>query len=127
MSGCAHDSSRSLLDPVECSYGQRNCFLQQPGNSKLSVPLPNSHQEQRCKQPTRCNNFSFINLFKSALHVSGDKFSHPQEHLLTVYTSFGTMHRHCCRPASASVLCTKSCQYSQKVLLRMCEFVARNM
>ena len=28
----------------------------------------------------------FIDLFKSALHVSGDKFSHPQEHFLTVYT-----------------------------------------
>jgi hypothetical protein len=24
--------------------------------------------------------FSFINLFKSALNVSGDKFAHPQEH-----------------------------------------------
>ena len=42
--------------------------------------------------------FSFINLFKSAPHVSGDKFAHPQEHVLTVYTAFGTMHRHCCRP-----------------------------
>ena len=30
--------------------------------------------------------FSFINLFNSALHVSGDKFAHPQEHFLTVYT-----------------------------------------
>ena len=28
--------------------------------------------------------FSFINLFNSALHVSGDKFTHPQEHFLTV-------------------------------------------
>ena len=31
--------------------------------------------------------FTFINLFKSALHVSGDKFAHPQEHFLTVYTA----------------------------------------
>ena len=38
--------------------------------------------------------FSFINLFNSVLHVSGDKFVHPQEHFLTVYTAFGTMHRH---------------------------------
>ena len=30
--------------------------------------------------------FSFINLFNSALHVSGDKFAHPQEQFLTVYT-----------------------------------------
>ena len=36
--------------------------------------------------------FSFINLFKSTQHVSGDKFAHPQEHFLTVYTAFGTMH-----------------------------------
>jgi len=28
----------------------------------------------------------FINLFKSALHVSGDKLAHPQEHFFTVYT-----------------------------------------
>ena len=30
--------------------------------------------------------FSFINLFNSALHVSGDKHAHPQEHFLTIYT-----------------------------------------
>ena len=77
--------------------------------------------------------FSFINLFNSALHVSGDKFAHPQEHFLTVYTGFGTMHRHCCRlvpwhrSAAVSVHCTKTCIYSQKVLLRMSEFVAQNM
>ena len=41
---------------------------------------------------------SFINLFNSALHFSGDKFAHPQEHFLTVFTAFGTMHRNCCRP-----------------------------
>ena len=34
--------------------------------------------------------FSFINLFNSALHISGDKFTHPQELFLTVYTAFGT-------------------------------------
>ena len=39
--------------------------------------------------------FSFIKLFNSTLHVSGDKFAHPQEHFLTVYTACGTMHRHC--------------------------------
>jgi len=41
-------------------------------------------------------NLSFINIFKSALYVSGDKFAHPQEHFLTVYTAFGIMHRHSC-------------------------------
>jgi hypothetical protein len=30
--------------------------------------------------------FSFMNLFNSALHVSGDKFAHPQEHFLTIYS-----------------------------------------
>jgi len=48
--------------------------------------------------------FSFINLFKSAPHVLGDKFAHPQEHFLTVYTAFGTMHRHCCRLVSRSTV-----------------------
>ena len=42
--------------------------------------------------------FSFINFFKSALHISGDKFAHPQEHFLTIHIAFGTMDRHCCRP-----------------------------
>jgi hypothetical protein len=36
--------------------------------------------------------FPFIDLFKSALHVSGDVFAHPQEQLNSMY-SFGTMHR----------------------------------
>jgi hypothetical protein len=27
-----------------------------------------------------------INLFRSALHISGDKFAHHQEHFLTAYT-----------------------------------------
>ena len=67
--------------------------------------------------------FSFINLFNSALHVSGDKFAHPHEHFLTVYTAFVTMHR----TAAVSLYCNKSCIYSQKVLMRMGEFIARNM
>ena len=33
-----------------------------------------------------------ILLFKSALHVSGDKLAHPQEHFLTVHTAFGTVY-----------------------------------
>jgi len=57
---------------------------------------------------------------KSALHVSGDKLAHPQEHFLTVYTAIGTMHR----SATISVHCTNSCIYSQKVLVRMGKFVA---
>ena len=45
----------------------------------------------------------FIDLFKSALHVSGDKLAHPQEHILTVYTAFGTMRRYCCRPVGSNI------------------------
>ena len=67
--------------------------------------------------------FSFINLFNSALYVSGDKFTRPHEHFLTVYTAFGAIHL----SAAVSVHCTNSYIYSQKVLLRMGEFVARNM
>jgi hypothetical protein len=78
---------------------------------------------QRCKQPIRCNKFFVYSFFKSALHVSDDKFANPQEHFLNVCTAFGTMHR----SAAVTVHCTKSCIYSQKVLLRMGEFVARNM
>ena len=55
-------------------------------------------------------NFSFISLFKSALHVAGDKFAHPQEHFLTVYAAFDTMHR----SAAVSVQCIKSCIYVKK-------------
>ena len=86
---------------------------------------------------------SFINLFQSAQHASGDKFAHPQEHFLSVCTAFSTMHRLCCQPvpqlrwkcvpsqlwhrlAREAVHCIKPL-YNSKVLLRMSEFVARNM
>ena len=102
-----------------------------PGGKFYIYNDVNNHQE--------ATTFTFINLFKLALHVSGDKFAHSQEHFWTVYTAFGTIHRHCCRPqrsaavsvwhrsATMSVYCTKSCIYSPKVILRMGEFVARNM
>jgi len=102
----------------------------------------------------------FIDLFNSALHVSGDKLAHLQEHFLTVYTAFGKIQctgRQQCRcivfyqklyiqsksdkvemelsistlsPVGSNIgalYFTKSCIYSQKVLLKMGEFVARNM
>ena len=56
------------------------------------------HQYNGVSNQQDATTFSFINLFKSALHVSGDRCAHPQEHFLTVYTAFCTMHRHCCRP-----------------------------
>ena len=60
---------------------------------------------------------NFLDLFIStdALHLSGCYSAHHQEHI-TLWWS-----------AAVSVHCTKSCIYSQKVLLRMGEFVARNM
>ena len=65
---------------------------------KLDVCVTVHHYYYDVSNQQDATTFSFINLFKSALHVSGDKFTHPQEHSLTVYTAFGTMHRHCCRP-----------------------------
>ena len=64
------------------------------------------HQYYDVSNQRDATTFSFINLFNSALHVSGDKFAHPHELFLTVCTAFGTMHRHCCRPAAVSVHCT---------------------
>ena len=48
------------------------------------------HQYSDVNNQQDATTYSFINLFKSALHVSDDKFAHPQEHFLTVYTAFGT-------------------------------------
>jgi hypothetical protein len=111
---------------------------------------PHSGHESRINTEIRYNNVSNQQdattfLFKSALHVSDDKFAHPQERFSTVYTAFGIMHPHCCRPvplwdgtpmevpsqpwhrsAAVSVHYNKSCIYSPKALLRMGEFVARN-
>ena len=58
----------------------------------LDVCLTAHHQYNDVNNQQDATTFSFINLFKSALHVSGDKFAHPQEHFLTVYTAFGTMY-----------------------------------
>jgi len=43
----------------------------------------------------------FIDLFKSAVHVSGDKLAYPPEHFLTLYTGFATRHRYWCRPVTS--------------------------
>jgi len=88
------------------------------------------HDQYDVSNQQDATTFSFINLFKSALHVSDEKFAHPQEHLLTVYTAFVTMQfpaQPWHRSAAVTVHGTKSCIYTQKVLLRMDEFVARNM
>jgi hypothetical protein len=75
-------------------------------------PCTCDYMDRHCEVPETFPNaviFSFI-LFKSALHVSGDKFA-----TAPVGSSVGALYS------------TKSCIYSQKVLLRMGEFVARNM
>jgi hypothetical protein len=43
--------------------------------------------------------FPFIDLFKSALHVSSDVFAHPQEQFNCMY-SFGNNAPTCCRPVT---------------------------
>jgi hypothetical protein len=71
--------------------------------------------------------FPFIDLFKSALHVSGDVFAHPQEKFNGIY-SFDTMHRPAADRSAAGrcIVCTKAV-YTVKLLLRMSENIARNM
>ena len=59
---------------------------------ELDVCVTVHHQYNDVNNQQDATTFSFINLFKSAKHVSGDKFAHPQEYFLTVYTAFGTMH-----------------------------------
>jgi len=100
-------------------------------------------QKQRCKQPTRCKKYRLLN-FLNQLYMFRATNSPILRSNLTVYTAFGTMHRFavdwwqvwdgtdvpsqtCPRSTAISVHCTKSCIYSQKVLMRMGEFVARNM
>ena len=79
--------------------------------------LYNDVNNQQC-----ATTFSFISLFNSSLHVSDDKFAHPQEPFLIVYTTFGTMHRHCCR-----LVPRLRWNVSSISTVRIGEFVARNM
>jgi len=46
------------------------------------------HQYNGVSNQKYATTFSFISLFKSALHVSGDKFAHPQEHFYDCIYSF---------------------------------------
>jgi len=78
----------------------------------------------------------FIDLFESAVHVSGNKFAHLQKQFLTVYTALvqctDIAANRCWDGTLSSVgsnigALYQSWIYSQKVLLRMGEFVARNM
>jgi len=59
----------------------------------------------RRKQPTKCNKSRLL-IFLKQLYMFRETN---------------------CRPAAISVHCNKSCIYSQKVLLRLGEFVSRNI
>ena len=71
-------------------------------------------------------NFSFINLFKSAQYISGDNFTHPQEHFFDRIYSFwynaptllptGWQRCRCIVPKAVYAV--------KKVLLRMGKIVA---
>jgi hypothetical protein len=94
--------------------------------------------------------YRLIYYSKLAVHVSGDVFTHHQEHL-TVFTVSGSVHPSCCRlvsrircvytphnlhssisthprhqPAATWVNTTRYCKYSQ-VLLVIGKNIARNM
>jgi len=69
----------------------------------------------------------FIDLFKSALHDSGDKLAHPQEHFLTVHTAFGTKYRYCLNrcpndarshKTSSSLVFMERTRYSCQILMK---------
>ena len=128
----SHDVSKSVkharFQATAAVYMRSALFWGFTQRREIPTFRDRSHQYSDVNNQQDATTFSFINLFKSALHVSGDKFAHPQEQFLTVYTAFGTMHRHCCRPVGSSVgALYQSYIYSQKVLLRMGEFVARIM
>ena len=51
------------------------------------------HTDNDVNNQQDATTFSFIKIFNSALHVSGDKFAHTQELFSTVYTAFGTVQK----------------------------------
>ena len=66
--------------------------------------------------------------WRSACHTSPLSTDHPQLGQADRWQGWdGVPSQPCHRSAAMSVHCTKSCTYSQKVLPRMGEFVARNM
>ena len=77
------------------------------------------------KNQQDATNFSSINLFKSAQHVSGDKLGNTQEHSFDCIYSFWynaltlLQQRRCIVPNDVYTF--------KRVLLMMGEFVARNM
>ena len=68
-------------------------FSKTTSNSPVNIIPSTNAQYNDVSNQQDATTFSFIVFFKSALHVSGNKFTHPQEHLLTVYTAFGHIDR----------------------------------
>jgi hypothetical protein len=69
----------------------------------------------------------FIDLFKSAVRVSGDKLAYLQEHFLTVYTAFGSSISSF-SPVDSNIGALYQNLYIQpKLLLKMGKFITRNM
>ena len=46
----------------------------------MVLQVCNERRDNDVSNQQDATTFSFINLLKSALHVSGDKFAHPREH-----------------------------------------------
>ena len=80
--------------------------------------------EQRCKQPSRCNNFRlliFLLTYLNLLYMFRATISPIFRSTFDCIYSFGTMHRYCCRPVTSLrrncsyiVALYQSCIYSQK-------------
>jgi hypothetical protein len=90
---CRNTPSTTNLEEEEIVNATGN-----DGNASMPVQVKRLNPWRKMMMKMGVNNqqdattFSFIIFFNSALHVSGDKFAHPQEHFLSIYTAFGTMH-----------------------------------
>ena len=67
--------STSMVSNVREFVSIPLCFLNQVFKQKAQQRIYNDVNNQQ-----DATTFSFINIFKSALHVWGDKFAHLQEH-----------------------------------------------
>jgi len=65
------------------------------------------------------NKMQLFGLFictQSALHVSGDVFAHHQENV-TIFTASDIVYLRCCRQTATYVDYSRSCKYSQMLLM----------
>ena len=103
------------------SHGAQSCL-----RSKTYVPTEcegsglwrlwdRASLEQRCKQPTRCNDcrlLIILLIYLNLLYMLRATNSPIFWSTFDCIYSFGTTHRYRCRSAEISVHCTKSCIYS---------------